>query len=94
MAEIRNYIEFKSGNINTANNTFKKITNFIDDTLSYSPYLGRIPDNENLKSKNIRRITALNRYNIFYRVDEQAQMVYILKIADGRQSADRQLHGL
>lgn len=94
MTGIRDYIKLISGDIDIVNKVFKKIANYIDDTLPYSPYIGRIPDNESLQRKNIRRITALDRYNIFYRVDEQSQMVYILKIADGRQSTDHQLFGL
>lgn len=91
--DIRDYIERKSGNQYTANKVAEKIIGFMDNFI-YNPFMGRAADDEQLQGKNIRRITALNRYNIFYRVDEQSQTVYILKIADGRQSDERQLFGL
>lgn len=65
--------------------------------LSYNPFIGRVVDFDEYetKEKDVRRITTLDkRYNIYYRADEQARIVYILKIADGKQSIDRQLSGL
>lgn len=91
--DIRDYIEERSGDTYTANKVLGKIIGFMDNFI-FNPFLGRVADDEQIQGKNIRRITALDRYNIFYRVDEQGQTVYILKISDGRQSTDRQLHGL
>lgn len=95
MKNIYDYIENCTGDIYYADRFSQKTTAFINNTFPYNPFIGRIPDDEYLQRKEIRRITTPDKkYNIFYYVDEQAQTVYILKIADGRQSTDHQLFGL
>ncbi len=94
--DIRNYVLYRSRDPEIANRVFNRIVVFID-TLSYNPFIGRVVDFDEYETKerDIRRITTLDkRYNIYYRADEKARAVYILKIADGRQSIDRQLSGL
>ncbi len=91
--DIHEYIEYCSNNPVIADNVRRRIILFIDK-LSEMPFIGRKVDYDKVQGKNIRRITFDKKYNIFYRVDEQAQTVYILKIANGKQNVDRQLFGL
>lgn len=92
---IYDYIESCSGEASAADRFSQRTISYINNTFPYNPFIGRIPDDEYLQRKNIRRITTPDkRYNIYYLADEQAQTVYILKIADGRQSPERQFFGL
>lgn len=91
--DIRDYVFFRSKDLETANRVFGRIVKFIGN-LTFNPFMGRILSEYKLKTEDVRRITAEKRYNIYYRVDEQARQIYILKIVDGRQSVKHQLLGL
>ena len=93
LKDIHNYLEYHI-DIDTADRIIVRIGKFISNNMPYNPFMGRILSEYKLKTKDVRRITAEKRYNIYYRVDEQAQQIYILKIVDGKQSIKRQLHGL
>lgn len=58
-----------------------------------NPYLYRAYEHEPYKSRGIRYF-PVDDYIVYYRVDEQAQTVYILKICHGSQSEDNQLNGI
>ena len=95
MKNIYDYIERCTGDIYYADRFSQRTIDFIKNVLSYSPFMGRIPDDEYLQKKKIRRVTTHDKkYNIFYYVDEQSHTIYIMKIANGNQSIDRQLFGL
>ena len=64
------------------------------DNLAFNPFIGRILSEYDLKQNDVRRITAEKHYNIYYRVDEPGQVMYIIKIVDGRRPIEQQLHGL
>ena len=87
------FIFQQSQDVDTADRVTRRIVNYADN-LTFNPFMGRILSEYNLKTKDVRRITAEKRYNIYYSVNEQAREVYILKIVDGRQSMKRQLLGL
>lgn len=95
MKNIYDYIERCTGDAYYADSFSQRTTNFINNVLPYSPFMGRIPDDEYLQKKKIRRVTTHDKkYNIFYYVDEQSQTIYIMKVANGRQSNEHQLFGL
>lgn len=91
---IQDHIFSRSKDQETADKVVHRISAYINNSLTFNPFIGRILSEYKFKTKDVRRITAENRYNIYYHVDEQTQNVYILKIADGRQSVERQLSGL
>lgn len=91
--DIRDYIIYCSDDLNLAAKACGNIGRFIK-SLSDVPFIGQIVEYEKVKGKNIRRVTFNKKYNIYYRVNEQAQIVYIPKIVNGEQSTDRQLFGL
>lgn len=90
---IRDYIFYCSDDLNSANSITQNIVHYVKSLVDF-PFIGQIVDNKIVKGKNIRRITYNKKYNIYYRVDEKAQIIYILKIVNGKQSINRQLHGL
>ena len=91
--DLRSFIFSQSQDLHAADKVIRRIVIYIDN-LTFNPFMGRILSEYNLKTKDVRRITAEKRYNIYYSVNEQAREVYILKIVDGRQSMKRQLLGL
>lgn len=91
--DIHDFILQQSGDVDTADRVTHRIVVYTDN-LTFNPFMGRILSEYKLQTKDVRRITAEKRYNIYYHVDEQAQQVYILKIVDGRQSVKHQLLGL
>ena len=91
--DLHNFIFSQSKDLKTADRVLRRIVAYIDN-LTFNPFMGRILSEYKFKTKDVRRITAEKRYNIYYHVDEQLQIVYILKIVDGKQSIKRQLHGL
>lgn len=93
LKDIHNYLEDRI-DVDTADRITARIGKFISD-MPYNPFIGRIISEYKFKTKDVRRITTFDkRYNIYYRVDEQARQIYILKIVDGRQSVKHQLLGL
>lgn len=90
---IHNNLEYQI-DLETADRITSRIGKYIINNLPYNPFIGRILSEYKFKTKDVRRITAEKRYNIYYHVDEQNQEIYIMKIADGRQSMSRQLMGL
>ena len=84
---IRSYIFSCSDDLNSANKITHDIVLYVNG-LADRPFIGRIVENEIVKGKNIRRVTFNKKYNIYYQVDEQVQIVYILKIANGKQSIE------
>lgn len=93
LKSVHDYIYYCSDDLNSANNVTHDITLYAKSLVDY-PFIGTIVDHKKVKGKNIRRITYNKKYNIYYRVDEQAQIIYILKIVNGKRSIDRQLFGL
>lgn len=92
--DIHGFIYNQYKDMDAADRVVGRITAYIKRNLAFNPFIGRILFEYKLKTKDVRRITVEKRYNIFYRVDEQAQEVYIIKIADGRQGVKHQLLGL
>lgn len=92
--DLREFIFNQSKDSESADNIICRIITYTGN-LSFNPFMGRALSEYKLQNEDVRRITTLDkRYNIYYNVNEQFQEVYILKIADGRQSMRRQLLGL
>lgn len=92
--DLRDFIFSQSRDLEITDRVIRRIISYAGN-LIFNPFMGRILSEYKLQTKDVRRITTTDkRYNIYYQVNEQFQEVYILKIVDGRQSIERQLHGL
>ena len=76
--EIVNYIAFVLNNPPAANSFLTDLENCYI-TLANNPLIYTLCDDENLKLKGYRKV-AIKNYLVFYRVDEVAQTVFIVRI--------------
>lgn len=92
LQEIEEYITYNFYSPAVGKRLIHKIRTRIS-ALRDNPHMYRAYEDEPYKSRGIRYFPVDN-YIVYYRVDDQAQTVYILKISHGMQSPDTQLHGI
>ena len=82
LADILQYISKDLSAPKAANDLLDDILECYDH-ISANPLMYALCDNERLRSKKYRK-AAIKNYVMFYRVDEDKQMVYIMRFVYGR----------
>lgn len=82
LADILQYISKDLSAPKAANDLLDDILKCYDN-ISSNPLMYALCDNDRLKSKNTEKQLTLN-YIMFYRVDEEKQIIYIMRFIYGR----------